>query len=296
MNARTARTPLYAAGLTAVLAAALAGCAAGGSGTTATGSTSTAAAPSPLQAVQLASKTTSGANSFAGTMSVQATAKGGASSSGNVAMTATMAEQLHPSLLAEVRIGSLSSGGTTIPGPLTELVTPSTLYMQWSFLTQELHTGKPWLAIPVSALSKGSGIDLSQLFGQATSQSPLNESHMLAGASGVRKVGTTTIGGVPVTEYQGTLSVDKGLQYLTGSNKTALEQQATAAGLTTESFKVWIDASHTMRKIVVTGNGTAVTEVMTMTITSLNQPVDIHVPAADQTTALPSSALSGLGS
>lgn len=296
MHACSARYPIYAAGVTAVLAAALAGCAAASSSGSAAGSAPTAtAAANPVDAVKLAAKTTGGANSFTGTMSVQATAKSVASSSVDVAMTATMAEQLHPSLLAEVRIGSLSSGGTTIPGPLTELITPSTLYMQWSFLTQELHTSKPWLAIPISTLSKGTGIDLTQLFNQATSQSPLNESDMLAGASGVRKVGTGTIGGVPVTEYQGTLSIDKGLQYLPASDRAALEKQVSASGLTTASFSVWIDASHTMRKVVMTEQGTTVTEVVTMTITSLNQPVNIQVPAADQTSALPSADLSGLG-
>jgi hypothetical protein len=297
MRARTTRSPLYAAGLTAVLAAALAGCAAASSTSSAAGSApTTTAAANPVDAVKLAARTTGGASSFTGTISVQATAESGGSSSGNLAMTASMAEQLHPSLLAEVRVGSLSSGGTTIPGPLTELITPSTLYMQWSFLTQELHTGKPWLAIPVSALSKGSGIDLTQLFNQATSQSPLNESDMLSGASGVREVGTSTIGGVPVTEYQGSVSLDQGLQSVPAGDRAALQKQITASGLTTASFSVWVDASHTMRKLIMTEQGPSLTEVITMTITSVNQPVNIQVPAADQTTALPSSALSGLGS
>jgi hypothetical protein len=96
-----------------------------------------------LDAVRLASKTTSGANSFTGTMSLQVTAKSGATASQNVSMTATMAEQLHPSLLAEVRIGTLQAAGSTLPGGLDEIVTPSTLYMKWSFLTQELRLTKP---------------------------------------------------------------------------------------------------------------------------------------------------------
>jgi hypothetical protein len=42
---------------------------------------------------------------------------------------------------------------------------------------------------------------------------------MLADASNVRKVGTETLNGVPVTEYSGTVSLDKRLQYLSGSFK-----------------------------------------------------------------------------
>ena len=37
-----------------------------------------------------------------------------------------------------------------------------------------------------------------------------------------------------------------------------------------------------MRKAVITENGTAVTEVVTVAISTINQPVNIQVPAADQ--------------
>jgi hypothetical protein len=296
MRARTTRSPLYAAGLTAILATALAGCAAASSGTAAIGSgASTATASSALDAVRLAAKTTGGASSFTGTMSLQATAKPGAASSGDVSMTASMAEQLRPSLLAEVQIGTLSAAGQSLPGGLSEIVTPSNLYMKWSVLTQELHAGKPWLVVPVSALSKSSGVDLSQLFSQATSTSPLNESQLLAGASGVRKVGPGTIDGVPVTEYTGTVSLDKGTQYLTGSAKAAMQKQITAAGLTTATFTVWVDGQRVMRKTLITENGTAVSEVVTVAISTINQPVHIYVPAADQTTPMPSGALGSVG-
>ena len=299
MRARTARSPFYAAGLTAIAAAALAGCAATGSGTGtgATGSsTKAAASSSPLDAVQLAAKTTGGANSFTGTMSVHATAKSGASSSGNVSMTASMAQQLRPSLLAEVQIVTLSVAGQSLPGGLSEVVTPANLYLKWSVLTQELHASKPWLVIPVSALSKSSGVNLSQLFSQATNSSPLNESQMLAGASGVRKVGSGTMDGVAVTEYTGPVSLDKGMQYLSGSSKAAMQKQIAAAGMSTANFTVWVDGQQVMRKAVITEKGTAVTEVITVAISSINQPVNVQVPAADQPTSLPSGALGSLGS
>jgi hypothetical protein len=296
MRARTARTPLYAAGLTAILAAALAGCAAASSGTSATSSPANTAAPSSaLDAVQLAAKTTSGASSFTGTMSLQATATSGATGSGSVSMTATMAEQVRPSLQAEVQTGTLSAAGSTLPGGLTELITPGNFYLKWPFLIQELHLTKPWLVIPVSAMSKSSGVNLSQIFSQATSSSPLNESQMLAGASDVRRIGTGTIDGVPVTEYTGTVSIDKGMQYLSGSAKAAMQKEVAAAGLSTATFTVWVDGRQVMRKAVITENGTALTEVITVTVASLNRPVSIPIPAAGQTTSLPSGDLGSLG-
>jgi hypothetical protein len=302
MRACTASSPLYAAGLTAILAAALAGCAATSAGTAATSSNapssnapSSNAPSSPLDAVRLASKTTSDASSFTGTMSLQATAKSGASSSGNVSMTATMAEQLRPSLLAEVRIGTLQAAGSTLPGGLDEIVTPSTLYMKWSFLTQELHLTKPWIGIPLSSMSKSTGINFSQLFTEATSSSPLSESQMLAGATGVREAGTGTIDGVAVTEYTGRLSLDKGIGYLSGSVKSQVQKEIAAAGFTTETFTVWIDRQRVIRKAVINEDGTALTETTTVTIDSLNQPVNIAVPAAGQLSPLPSSAFGSLG-
>jgi hypothetical protein len=216
--------------------------------------------------------------------------------SGNISMTATMAERLRPSLLAEVRIGTLQAAGSALPGGLDEIVTPSTLYMKWSFLTQELHLAKPWLGIPLSSMSKSSGINFSQLFSQVTSSSPLNESQMLAGASNVRKVGTGTVNGVAVTEYTGTLSLDKGIQYLSGSAKAQVQKEITTVGLTTATFTVWIDRQRVIRKAVINEDGTALTETVTVTIDSLNQPVNIAVPAAGQLSPLPSSAFGSLTS
>ena len=293
MRARTGSSRVYAAGLTAILAAALGGCAATSSGTAAT---SSAAPSSPLDAVRLASKTTSGATSFTGSMSLQATAKSGSSGSQNVSMTATMAERLHPSLLAQLNVGTVSGAGSTLPPGLDEIATPTAIYMRWPYLTQALHLTKPWLGIPLSSLSKGTGVNFSQLFSQATSSSPLNESQMLAGATDVRKAGTGTIDGVAVTEYTGSLSLDKGIQYLSGSVKAQVQKEITAAGLTTGTFTVWIDAQHTMRKAIIKENGTTLTETITITVDTLNQPVNITVPAADQTSPLPSGALGSLNS
>jgi hypothetical protein len=297
MRARTASSRVYAAGLTAILAAALGGCAAASSGTAATSSPAPSPAPSsPLDAVRLASKTTSGANSFTGTMSLQVTPKPGSTGSQNVSFTATMAEQLHPSLLAQVNVGTVSGTGSTLPPGLDEIATPTAIYMRWPFLTQALHLTKPWLAIPLSAMSKISGISFSQLFSQATSSSPLSESQMLAGATSVRKGGTGTVDGVTVTEYTGTLSLDKGIQYLSGSVKAQVQKEMSAAGLTTGTFTVWIDGQHTVRKAIIDENGTALTETITVTVGTLNQPVNIAVPTAGQTSQLPASALSGLSS
>jgi Protein of unknown function (DUF1691) len=299
---RTTPLPFYRTGavlaVTAACAVAIAGCS-GSSSSGGSGSgpaSSPAAAGSPLDVVKLAAKTASGANSYTGTMSLQMTPKPGASGTsgagalGNVNMSATFAEQLHPSLLASVNIGTLSAAGQSLPGGMTEIVTPSTLYLKWSFLTTTLHLSKPWLAIPLSSVGKSSGIDLSQIFSQLQSSGPLTESQLLAGASSVHQVG-----GVAVTEYTGTLPLAKGIQFLSGSAKTQVQQAIAAAGLSTATFTVWIDGQHLVRKSVVSESGKSLTEVITTTITSINQPVNVAIPPAGQTTSMPSSALNSGG-
>jgi hypothetical protein len=302
MQVRVARLPLSAAGLVVIVAMAASGCSAssssrpGAAGSSASagaaGSSSTTPA-NALDAVKLAAKTASGANSFTGTMSLHGTVNPGVASSagvsGGISMTGTFAEQLHPTLLVSADIGSYSMLGTSLPGGLTELITPSAIYLKSAQLTQELHLTKPWLAMSLSAASKNSGLNLSQLVNQATGSGPLTQAQMLGASSSVREVGTGSIGGVPVTEYAGTIPVVKAISTLSGGAKAEMEQMNSAAGLTTEKYTVWIDGQHIMRKAVITGTGATLTETATVTFTSVNQPVNIAVPPASQTTSLPSS-------
>ena len=51
-----------------------------------------------------------------------------------------------------------------------------------------------------------------------------------------------------------------------------------------------------MRKATINEDGTSLNETITVTIDTLNQPVNIAVPTAGQTSPLPSTALSSLGS
>ena len=147
---------------------------------------------------------------------------------------------------------------------------------------------------PRFVLSQSSGINFSQLLSQATGSGPLTQSQLLQGATSVRKVGTGSVDGVPVTEYTGTLPLDKAISYLSGAAKTQLQQAMANAGLTEATFTVWIDGQHTVRKAVVTETGKDLTENITTTMTSINEPVNIALPTASETSPMPSSDLSGL--
>jgi hypothetical protein len=285
---------LAAAGAIVVIASAVAGCASGGSPAGKSGTTSTAAAAaaqSPEQAIQLAASTARDVDSFTANMSIQASS---GSSDEAFALAGTMSEQLHPTVQAEADFSTFSAAGQSIPGGMSEIITPSTLYLKLALLTQELRTTKPWVEIPFSALSKASGVDISSLFSQLQTSSPLDQSQLFAGAENVRKAGTGVVDGVPVTEYTGTVAMSKALAKLPASLRSTFGADIEKAGISSVRFTEWVDGQHQVRKTIVTESGNSISETITTTITSIDQPVNIQVPPASQTNSLPASILSSL--
>jgi hypothetical protein len=290
----TGMSRLAAAGAIVIVASAAAGCGTSGSPAVAK---STAAAQTPLQAIQLAASTARDVNSFTADMSIQVNASSAAtgSSATTVTMGGTLSEQLHPSLLAEADFSTFSAAGQSLPGGLSEIINTSAIYMKLSVLTQALHTSKPWVEIPFSALTKATGVNLSSLLSQLQTSSPLNQSQLFAGAESVRKVGTGVVDGVAVTEYSGTLSMAKAIAKLPASLRASLGSDIQKAGISSARFTEWVDGQHQVRKTVVDETGSIVSEAITVTVTNINQPVNIAIPSAGQTTALPASVIDSSG-
>jgi hypothetical protein len=247
-------------------------------------------AQTPEQAIQLAANISRAVNSFTATMDIRL--KGGANS---VNLAGTITEQIRPSLLAKANFSSFNVAGQSFPGGMSEIITPSSAYIKLSMLTQALHTSKQWIAISFSSLSKASGVNLGSLFSQLQTSSPLSQSQLFAGATNVRRVGTGVVDGVPVTEYTGSVSMTQALAKLPASLRTSLGADIEKAGIGAAKFTEWIDAQHQVRKVVVTETGSAFSETITTTVTSINQPVTIQVPPASETTSLPASILNAAG-
>lgn len=287
MHARV--TGMTLLGAVAILAAGVTACGSAGSSAS-TSTTPTAQALSPQQAVQLAARTTSSVNSFVGTLSARVNTASGAGD-----ISGTFTEQLHPSLLARVDIGAFNMGGQSVPGGMSEVLTANSFYLKMSMLTQALHTSKPWIEIPFSTLSKATGVNLGALLNQLQTSSPLTQTMMFAGATGVRTIGTGVVDGVPVTEYTGSVSMTEAIAKLPASLRTSMGQQVRKTGISSMRFTAWVDGQHRVRKEVITETGSSFSETMTFTIGSINQPVSIQVPSASQTTTLPASILSAAG-
>lgn len=294
MHSRVIGLPqLAAVSAIAILAAGVAGCTSSSNSATGTGSTKPAAL-SPRQAIQLAADQTRNVNSFAATLDIRMSGKPGSSGSfGNAVMAGTFQERQHP-LLASADFSTFSVAGQSMSG-LGEIVTPKAVYIKLGLLTQSLHSTKPWVEMPLSALNKSTGLNLGSLIDQMQTNSPLTQTQLLAGATDVRKVGTDTVDGVPVTEYAGTYLMSAALAKLPSALRGPLSQDLQKAGINSAQFRAWIDGQHQLRKETVTEDGSTFIETITITVTSINQPVTISVPSASQTTTLPASVLNATG-
>ncbi len=264
----------------------LAACASGG-GTSSSGTSHSASALSARQVILLAAKHTTSVTSFNATVSASVSQPG----SGTFRMAGTMVEQLSPSLRAEANFSTLEANGIPVPGGADEIITSKALYVKMSAITQGLHTAKTWVQVPLSAVYKATGLNLSSLFSQAQANNPLTQTQMLAASPDVHKVGTGTINGVPVTEYAGSYSIAKALASLPPSSRAAISAQTQSMGIKSAQFHVWIDGQQQVRKITGTLTSSKVTETVSETITSVNQPVTITPPPAAETYVLPASAL-----
>jgi hypothetical protein len=280
-------------------ALAVAGCSASSARTTgSSGSSKPASSPTTAsgngggsvtaaEAVKQAAAQAQKATSYAADVTEQTTGTAAVSISG------TLLEQTEPSPLAVADFSSVTAQGQQVRGGLQEIINSSGIYLKMSQLAKQ--TGKPWLEIPVSELSKVSGVSFSQLL-QNGSNDPLVETQMLSSSTNVKKVGTATINGVPTTEYSGTYPVSAGLAKLPAASRSKIASQLKAMGLTTEQFTVWLDDQQQVRKIVSSAKGTSESVTSTVVVTSVNHPVTASIPPASQVATVPASELGGAGS
>ena len=241
---------------------------------------------SAQQAIELAASHAAIANSFAAAFSMKATANGSA-----LDASGTIEESEKPSLFADMNFTSFTAEGQSMPGGIEEIITPGGLYMRMSSLSQL--TGKHWVKIPSSEFSAASGLNLSQLLQQAQNTNPLVQTQLLAGATDVRTVGTSVLNGVTVTEYSGTYPMTAAIARLPASERAKVSQLVEQEGIASVDFKVWLDNQHQVHKMIITEQGSMLSETLTMTVNSINQPLNTAVPPASDVASMPAGALKG---
>jgi hypothetical protein len=204
-----------------------------------------------------------------------------------VTMSGTEQVRLKP-YLAEGSFRA-SAGGQHIP--VFEILTGKAAYFKIPALSRQL--GKPWMKISFSGLPGKLRSGVQQLFQSLQNSNPLTQAAMLAGATNVRAAGTQAIDGVPATRYTGSYPVAATLAKLPSSLRATERKALHGLGVKTVNFNAWIDARHQVRKLAIVMPSPGLTFAMTMTITSVNQPVHVMLPPASQVTTIPASALRG---
>jgi hypothetical protein len=295
---RRARSACWGAVALTAGALAVAGCSNSGTKSTASSSgSSSAPASAPAnsgtatltaaQAIKDAASRAQKATSFAANVSEQMTG------TASVTFSGTLQEQTEPSPLAVADFSSVTAQGQQVQGGIQEIINSSGIYLKLATLAKQ--TGKPWVEIPASAISKVSGASFGQLL-QNENNDPLTQAQMLSSSTNVKKVGTATIDGVATTEYTGTYPISAGLAKLPAASRSKIASQLQAMGLTTEQFTVWLDGQQQVRKIITSAKGSSEQVASTIVVTSVNQPVKASIPAASQTATVPASELGGSSS
>jgi len=271
-------------------ALALAGCSSS-SGTSAakpSGSPSASSASSAgasltaAAAIQRAGQNAARVTSFAATVNVRTTGEA------TTTIAGTMEQRTGPSPLLAANLGHVSVQGQTVAGGIQEILNSDAIYLKMAQLAQT--TGKPWVEIPASEVPELGGGSFGQLL-QNDNGNPLVQTQMLASSTNVKKVGTTTLNGVPVTEYTGTYPISAGLARLPASMRSQVSQQLQGLGLQTQNFQIWLDNSQQVRKVITTAQGSKEQVTSTIQVTSINQPVSVAIPPAAQTATVPASEL-----
>jgi hypothetical protein len=143
--------------------------------------------------------------------------------------------------------------------------------------------GKPWIKVDLPAYESSVGAD-GDPFGGATSGDPTQLLQLLQklGAQ-VTEVETSTVGGVPTTEYRGTIDFSKLLGGSGTAGASSIGQGlAQAFGLGAIPVSVWIDNDGRARQVAMNMAVLGLHLDMTLGLGNFGEAVNVTPPPADQ--------------
>lgn len=224
--------------------------------------------PSADQVIKEAAATTAAVTSANATFTTQV--------SGLPMLFGTVRERVTPTRLATLSMTSVDGADRFA---VTEVVTRSTVYVSMPSLTAAF--GKPWIGVPVPEL--GADPAMAQLY--QTAALPTAEAALIGTAWEERLTGKTTLRGVPVSRYVGSIDPATAFSELSPQLRQLLAPELSAT-TGTISFTVWIDAQHNFRKVQVSAIIGGQPTVTTVLVTAFNRVMHIAVPSSGQVAAL----------
>jgi hypothetical protein len=264
--------PLGFAAVAVAAAVTVAGCKPGTySGASSSGSHS--GITSSASAFSLASQQTQSIRSFSADLEVQAT---GAL---NATLTGTLHEVTAPTPIIAIHA---QAGGL---GNIRVILTNGMAYLKSPFMMRA--HGKPWVMGSMSSMSSSSGLNLGPLLSLLSTSSPLVQVPLFSQAQNTRMMGhSMMMNGMRMSEWGGHYMLSNVLGSLNSSLQPSFQTMMNS-GLSMTRFRAWMDSSHMVRKLVLIEQGANTRIVITLVITSINQPMHIMMPSTTLIFILP---------
>jgi hypothetical protein len=138
----------------------------------------------------------------------------------------------------------------------------------------------------MSSMTSTSGLNLGPLLSLLSTSSPLVQVPLFSQATNTRMMGRSMMFGSRMSEWGGHYMLSNVLGSLNSSMQPSF-QSLMNSGINMTRFRAWMDPTHMVRKLVLieVGNNTQIT--ITLTITSINQPMHIMMPSTTLIFVLP---------
>ena len=254
--------PLGFAAVAVAAAVVVTGCKPGTySGASSSGSQSGIA--SSASAFSLASQQTQSIRSFTADLEIQAT---GAL---NATLTGTLHEVTTPTPIIAIHAHAGALGNIRV------ILTNGMAYMKSPFMMRAY--GKPWVMGSMSSMTSTSGLNLGPLLSLLSTSSPLVQVPLFSQGQNTRMMGHSMMNGMRMSEWGGHYMLSNVLGSLNSQVQPSF-QSVMNSGVSMTRFRAWMDASHMVRKLVLIEQGTNTRIVITLVITSINQPMHIGMP------------------
>jgi hypothetical protein len=172
------------------------------------------------------------------------------------------------------------------------------LYLDLPFLRKAIGSDKPWFRLDLTKAAQQAGIDINTLM-QADPAQQLQYLRAIRGEA--RVVGQERVRGVDTTHYRATADLAKYPNALPAAQRAraraSVRKLIQASGRATLPMDVWVDGDGYVRRTAVEYSlktqGVRSTSQITVDLLDYGAPVDIEVPAADQTTDLQQAGKKG---
>jgi hypothetical protein len=194
-----------------------------------------------------------------------------------------MTTQLTPILLADTRWDLVPGNKSMV---IREIFTPKAIYAETHGVMPS-HATRPWTEISRRNLPPGASFSglVENPLTDPLAGNPGRVAGLLAAAASLRKVGIQPVDGVQATEYSGTLTTSALMPLLPGPEAWTPLIRTLLRRSRSTSFQAWIDGQYHVRKLVLRIRGARSTSmIITVDVTSINQPVRIVPPPASQVT------------